>query len=192
MTMTTDLAARELRPGEHLLWSGQGDPSVVFQASDAFIIPFSLLWGGFAIFWEVSALRSGIGLFPSIFGGAFVIVGLYLIIGRFFAKAFVKRTTVYAVTNQRAFSTNGRSTRETAVQGQRSTTWSRSRSHVSVVWDAGTGLGGPFGVTSGLFRPRRSSWPGNSGLDIIGGNRAFGFYDVRDGQALVEALSRAV
>lgn len=74
---------------------------------DALLIPFSLMWGGFAIFWEASVLsnqhaRDGV-LFP-IWGVPFVLIGLYLIIGRFFVRRWALRNTVYALTNRRAVS----------------------------------------------------------------------------------------
>ena len=55
--MTVDCSqviARELEVGEPLLWSGQPRKGIVFRSSDVFLIPFSIMWGGFAIFWETS------------------------------------------------------------------------------------------------------------------------------------------
>ncbi len=48
----------ELLKDEKILWSGQPETKVLFTRADVFLAPFSVLWGGFAIFWEVSVLRS--------------------------------------------------------------------------------------------------------------------------------------
>ena len=99
----------ELISGESVLWAGQPNPNVIFHKEDVFLIPFSLLWGGFAIFWEAGV--SGFGgfghhsndqwLFGMIWGIPFVLVGQYLIWGRFIYAAWLKKRTHYAVTNRR-------------------------------------------------------------------------------------------
>jgi hypothetical protein len=103
-----NLIQRELNSSERLLWTGAPRQGVRLRPSDAFMIPFSLLWGGFAIFWEYTAIRQSMvhgGGTPSIFmalwGIPFVLMGLYLIVGRFFADAFQRARTGYAVTDQR-------------------------------------------------------------------------------------------
>lgn len=47
-----------LRPGEQLRWVGQPDPQVHFAPADLYLVPFSLLWCGFVIFWEWQAVTS--------------------------------------------------------------------------------------------------------------------------------------
>ncbi|HUA40131.1 MAG TPA: hypothetical protein VMA32_01080, partial [Streptosporangiaceae bacterium] len=90
-----------LRPGERLLWSGRPDPTVWLTAADMFMIPFSILWGGFAIFWEIG-VSSGGPNFGTIWGIPFVALGLYMIFGRFFYKKYRKKRTCYGITDQRA------------------------------------------------------------------------------------------
>jgi len=99
----------DLLPGETVLWAGQPNPSVIFHREDFLLVPFSLLWGGFALFWEggVAGFFSNDGRsgrpwnFGLVFGAAFVIMGQYFIWGRFLHVAWEKRRTHYAVTNRR-------------------------------------------------------------------------------------------
>ncbi len=99
----------ELLAGETLLWSGQPLRKIIFHQRDLFAIPFSLLWGGFAIFWEwgVTGQFSNSGnshpapTFFTLWGIPFVIMGQYLIWGRFLYTAWKKGRTYYAVTNKR-------------------------------------------------------------------------------------------
>lgn len=96
-----ELFKDELLKDEEVLWCGQPDSSVIFSGSDIFLVPFSILWGGFAMFWEVSAITMSTPFFFCLFGIPFVIIGLYFIFGRFIYKGIKKKHTYYAVTNQR-------------------------------------------------------------------------------------------
>ena len=107
-----DVFSSELSSDETVQWSGRPNPDVVFHKDHWGMIPFSLLWGGFAIFWLVGA--SGIAdlwtnrpdktfqWFGVIWGTPFVLIGQYMIWGRFLHKRWKKRRTYYGLTNRRA------------------------------------------------------------------------------------------
>jgi hypothetical protein len=109
--MDPDVASKiqpELLSNESLLWTGRPNVGTIFHSDDWYAIPFSLLWGGFAIFWEAGVLgfwgkspREAPSTFMMIWGVPFVVVGQYLIWGRFLYDAWLKRRTYYAITSRR-------------------------------------------------------------------------------------------
>ena len=98
---------RELGSQESLLWSDQPKQGMVLRAADAFLIPFSIMWCGFAIFWESSVFTSRAPFFFKLWGAPFVLVGLYFVFGRFIADAAERRRTVYGLTNERVLIISG-------------------------------------------------------------------------------------
>ena len=146
----------QLSSGEQVLWSGQPRQGILFRGADALMIPFSLMWGGFAIFWELSVLLSGAPMFFALWGIPFVIIGLYLIFGRFFFEAKHRANTFYAVTNERILIIAGMFSQKVKSMNRR-TLSDLSLSEGS--GDVGTitfGSGSRFSALYGLF-PR---WPG--------------------------------
>src|SRR5579862_2671126 len=90
-----------LQAGEKLLWSGRPRQGLLLTARDWLLVPFSLFWGGFVLFWETAAtVHPGASFFP-LFGLPFAVIGAYLIVGRFIVDAWLRSRTYYAVTNQR-------------------------------------------------------------------------------------------
>lgn len=102
MSGSQDEIAGRLLPGERILWSGEPGRGMMFTARDTFLIPFSLLWCGFAIFWEISVVSGrNAPKFFVLWGAMFVCVGLYLVASRFLVDIWVRRGTRYAVTDRR-------------------------------------------------------------------------------------------
>lgn len=96
-----------LLPAERLLWAGRPARGIRLSAADAFLVPFSLLWGGFAIFWNFMVWAMDAPFFFRLFGLPFLVVGLYLIFGRFLHDAWIRGRTLSAVTNQRVLILRG-------------------------------------------------------------------------------------
>jgi hypothetical protein len=92
---------QRLLPGEKIMWSGQPAQGLMLTGRDWLLIPFSLLWGGFAVFWESTVIATPAPIFMRLWGVPFVLVGLYLIVGRFAFDAWIRRGMAYAVTNKR-------------------------------------------------------------------------------------------
>ena len=108
MSISPSELSGSLGAGEKTVWHGSPPTGIMFRQSDWFLVPFSFLWFGFALFWMASVLsigesaRNGPTLIFPIVGFFFVCVGFYFAIGRFFWDAYVRRETLYALTNKRA------------------------------------------------------------------------------------------
>ena len=98
--MSTDAYAAltpYLHPGERLLWFGRPKQGLLLRGEDAFLIPFSLIWGLPAL----SRLASGAIAFNAI-DLLFTVVGLYLLIGRFLVDMWLRAHTYYGLTERQA------------------------------------------------------------------------------------------
>ena len=90
-----------LYPGESLLWTGKPGKGHLFGKEDAFMIPFSIVWCSFAVFFEVGVIKANTPLFAKLWGIPFVLVGLYITVGRFIVKWIRGKRSRYALTSQR-------------------------------------------------------------------------------------------
>lgn len=109
-----DKFGNSLLPNEHIIWAGTPNLNKKFTDSDIFLIPFSLFWFLFSLFWEYSALlglinyirfeshKEVIEILPFPFVGlVFVLIGYYLLFGRFTYKRRKNNNTFYALSNSR-------------------------------------------------------------------------------------------
>lgn len=106
----------ELRPNlstnEKLVWTGKPKQGILLRKSDIFLIPFSLFWAGFAIFWQFGVSELYTPFIFKLWGLPFVCIGLYITIGRFFLDAKKRANTTYGITNDRIIIKSGIFSRE--------------------------------------------------------------------------------
>lgn len=84
---------------ETVLWAAQPKQGILFSPLDIFLIPFSLVWCGFSIFWVIMAAKASV-LF-ALFGVPFVLIGLLMVFGRFILSAKLRKNTYYGITKTR-------------------------------------------------------------------------------------------
>lgn len=97
----------ELEPGERLIWAAQPVQGIKFRTIDFFGVPFSILWAGFAFYWEYSVIKGGAPFMFVLFGVPFVLIGVYVTVGRFFLDAWLRSKTYYGLTNDRVVIVSG-------------------------------------------------------------------------------------
>jgi hypothetical protein len=108
-----ELLSPYLLPGERILWTGQPKQGLALSGRDGFLIPFSVIWTAFAIFWNVGVWTfadpgGGADWFMRLWGLPFLLIGIYLVIGRFIHDAAIRKRLYYAVTDQRVLVLRGR------------------------------------------------------------------------------------
>jgi len=96
-----------LSKDEKLLWAGRPETGLKLRPSDAVLIPFSLMWCGFAIFWESTVFFTDAPFFFKLWGIPFVLVGLYITVGRFIIDILQRKNTIYGITNDRVIIRSG-------------------------------------------------------------------------------------
>lgn len=179
----------ELLPGEVLHWWGRPNPNRLLTAADFFVVPFSLLWAGFAFFWEGSVLsifltggRESGSWFAVLWGIPFVLIGLYLVFGRFVAKRYAKRHTYYAVTDSRVISIStafGRRVQSASIKRLPGLELSSRRD------GSGTVTFGQSSAFAGMY--------GNTGMEWLAWGRPMtplAFYDLDDARSVYNLVER--
>jgi hypothetical protein len=106
MHEVTDTVVLPLAEGERVLWAGAPKTGVVFRPLDFFLVPFSMVWCGFALFWEYLAITQTDALLFKLFGIPFVWVGVQMLVGRFFTDAARRKATRYTITNAAVYIQN--------------------------------------------------------------------------------------
>ena len=96
-----------ITPGEAILWKGKPGKGHLLTGQDVFMIPFSIIWCGFAFFWEGTVLTTDAPFVFKLFGLPFVCVGLYMVFGRFIHTAFMRKRTAYVITNKKIIRLRG-------------------------------------------------------------------------------------
>lgn len=101
-----------LLTGERIIWTGRPKQGLLLSGRDGLLIPFSLMWGGFAIFWNYSVWTMGKGgdgpdIFFKLWGLPFLGIGLYFIVGRFLHDMAIRKSLIYAATDQRVLVLRG-------------------------------------------------------------------------------------
>ena len=107
MSQTSEIIKRELAAGERVLWTGQPKQGVFLRGADFLLIPFSLLWAGFAFFWEFQVFNTNAPIMFKLWGIPFMCVGVYIVFGRFLVEAKQRLKTHYAVTDKRIVIVSG-------------------------------------------------------------------------------------
>jgi hypothetical protein len=180
----------DLLKDEKILWTGQPEQKL-FCGADFYLVPMGLFVFCFSLFWEYGA--SGItrhhadvpfpfSAFP-LFGIPFVLMGCYMLFGRFFFKSWKQRNTYYAVTNSRALilcTVPSRSLQAVLINANANLNKSVRADGVGTI---------SFGSSS----PRAAMYA-NTGMDFFaagaGGSAiAPAFYDIKDVNTVFQLIS---
>ncbi len=171
----------ELRPclvaGERLVWTGRPKTGILLRPSDKFMIPFSIMWGGFALVWEASVIIMDAPILFMLWGIPFVLVGLYLMIGRFFVDVSKRKRTFYGLTEDRIIIKSGQGgsgTKSFTIKNLTEIEFSEKKD------GSGTIMFGPAGQTE---EPRTSK-----SINFNGMNRGNGFEFIEDVKSVYEII----
>ena len=92
---------------KEILWSGMPKQGIIATSRDLYMVPFSILWCGFAVFWTISATSHGAPIFFTIWGSMFICFGIYIVFGRFLHDSIRRSHIIYSVTSCEIIINNG-------------------------------------------------------------------------------------
>ncbi|GEM_PF-606322 len=165
----------ELLANERILWLGRPQGSI-FRRDDAWLIPFSLIWLAVGCGGLIAGLSSHDP--GDLIAVPFLVVALYLLVGRFVVKAIQRRTTIYAVTDHRVIEKHGKASMRTL-----------SLAHVPLLEVSDRRCRGDV-IFGRVDRGRRSNL--NLGLDLRADiENPIAFYDVPDPRAVAQLVDDA-
>lgn len=81
-----------------VLWKGKPEKGITASSHDLMTIPFGIFFTLFAIFWTAMA-ASGFAIM-AVFGIPFILVGLYMLGGKYIINERMKDKTAYVITNK--------------------------------------------------------------------------------------------
>lgn len=172
-----ELFLEDLYNDEKILWVDRPKDVRVFTFSDIFHIPFSIIIFIISFMWEFLAIfgRAEKGSIEVVFpflGIPFILVGLYLLFGRFILKFWKNSHTYYAITDKRILILTRmcrkhlKATNLNSITSINKSVNSRGSGNIS--------FGDPS-LYSRLYA--------NTGLDFLGefqGNNVLSFYGIKD------------
>jgi len=95
----------QIQSDERLLWADKPATGIKFRKTDIFIFLFSLLWLSFSLFWSYMAAKSS--YIFALFGTPFILIGIHLLVGRYFFDSISRKNTIYGLTNKRIIKKSG-------------------------------------------------------------------------------------
>jgi Bacterial PH domain len=110
VTVTKPQDLPNLSSDERIIWQGSPKQGIWLEPADAFAIPFSILWLAavlFAFGLVAFGVATDVDPMAYVMLPVFVLVGLYFVFGRFIAARFMRKVTLYVLTNRRAIIRSG-------------------------------------------------------------------------------------
>jgi hypothetical protein len=99
----------QLTSGERVIWRGNPACGIRFHAYDFFLVPFAFVWlaGALTIFVAPESRQQDADPIGYVMLPFFVLIGIYILFGRFVTDFLVRSRTEYALTNRRAIIESG-------------------------------------------------------------------------------------